>query len=232
MPRPPSRRSVSLSPYPRPIWTTSPPGFAFSGPTREDGRNAERTARAWAALMARLGYDQCAVHRNDVGAIISPDPGRTRPGPRPRRPRQPALLLPQRAGREPRGGAGGWVRQVGAACRGHRRSNCRSPPPMSRDGVPVGSPTPGPGMPARSADWNSGHDGHPWTGRLTTSSTLPEAIGCRVHGRDRRHVSHCPSPPHHDQASTCHQETVGGTAYIAGSAVRRRRNRSCHGLLS
>ena len=31
------------------------PGFAFSGPTHEKGWNAYRTARAWAALMRRLG---------------------------------------------------------------------------------------------------------------------------------------------------------------------------------
>jgi epoxide hydrolase len=31
------------------------PGFGFSGPTREPGWDAQRTARAWAELMARLG---------------------------------------------------------------------------------------------------------------------------------------------------------------------------------
>ena len=48
------------------------PGFAFSGPTREHGWNAQRTARAWAELMARLGYDRYGVHGNDAGAIVSP----------------------------------------------------------------------------------------------------------------------------------------------------------------
>lgn len=48
------------------------PGFAFSGPTREHGWSAHRTARAWAELMARLGYDRYGVHGNDAGAIVSP----------------------------------------------------------------------------------------------------------------------------------------------------------------
>lgn len=48
------------------------PGFAFSGPTREHGWNAHRTARAWAELMARLGYDRYGVHGNDTGSIVSP----------------------------------------------------------------------------------------------------------------------------------------------------------------
>jgi epoxide hydrolase len=48
------------------------PGFAFSGPTREHGWSAHRTARAWAELMARLGYDRYGAHGNDAGAIVSP----------------------------------------------------------------------------------------------------------------------------------------------------------------
>jgi pimeloyl-ACP methyl ester carboxylesterase len=48
------------------------PGFAFSGPTRERGWNAARTAKAWAELMSRLGYDRYGVHGNDAGAIVSP----------------------------------------------------------------------------------------------------------------------------------------------------------------
>src|SRR5215207_9656012 len=32
------------------------PGFGFSGPTRETGWDTQRVARAWAELMARLGY--------------------------------------------------------------------------------------------------------------------------------------------------------------------------------
>src|SRR5687767_5348001 len=34
------------------------PGFGFSGPTTEAGWNAYRTAKAWAELMRRLGYDR------------------------------------------------------------------------------------------------------------------------------------------------------------------------------
>ncbi len=48
------------------------PGFTFSGPTRERGWNADRTAAAWAELMRRLGYDRYGVHGNDSGAIVSP----------------------------------------------------------------------------------------------------------------------------------------------------------------
>jgi epoxide hydrolase len=48
------------------------PGFAFSGPTREHGWSAHRTAKAWAELMARLGYDRYGAHGNDAGAIVSP----------------------------------------------------------------------------------------------------------------------------------------------------------------
>ncbi|WP_214319148.1 epoxide hydrolase family protein [Nonomuraea sediminis] len=52
------------------------PGFAFSGPTRERGWNAERTAAAWGELMRRLGYDRYGVHGNDAGAIVAPIQGR------------------------------------------------------------------------------------------------------------------------------------------------------------
>ncbi|GGS17641.1 epoxide hydrolase family protein [Actinokineospora fastidiosa] len=52
------------------------PGFAFSGPTREKGWNRHRTARAWAELMRRLGYDRYGAHGNDAGALVSPELGR------------------------------------------------------------------------------------------------------------------------------------------------------------
>jgi hypothetical protein len=52
------------------------PGFGFSGPTTEPGWDAERTARAWAELMARLGYDRYGAHGNDAGAIVAPLQGR------------------------------------------------------------------------------------------------------------------------------------------------------------
>ncbi|MDI2130667.1 epoxide hydrolase family protein [Yinghuangia seranimata] len=55
------------------------PGFGFSGPTRERGWNAARTADAWAELMRRLGYERFGAHGNDAGAIISPELGRRHP---------------------------------------------------------------------------------------------------------------------------------------------------------
>ena len=48
------------------------PGFGFSGPTRVPGWNAEHTAKAWAELMRRLGYDKYGTHGNDAGAIVGP----------------------------------------------------------------------------------------------------------------------------------------------------------------
>ena len=42
------------------------PGFAFSGPTDSAGWGTARTARAWAELMRRLGYDRYGAHGNDA----------------------------------------------------------------------------------------------------------------------------------------------------------------------
>lgn len=47
------------------------PGFAFSGPTREEGWNVKRIARTWAELMCRLGYDRYGVQGGDFGVAIS-----------------------------------------------------------------------------------------------------------------------------------------------------------------
>jgi epoxide hydrolase len=55
------------------------PGIGFSGPTRETGWNTQRVARAWAALMARLGYERYGAHGNDAGSLISPEVGRHDP---------------------------------------------------------------------------------------------------------------------------------------------------------
>jgi epoxide hydrolase len=52
------------------------PGYGFSGPTREPGWDNQRIARAWAALMARLGYDRYGAVGNDAGSMISPELGR------------------------------------------------------------------------------------------------------------------------------------------------------------
>lgn len=53
----------------------SPPGFGFSGPTRETGWTVARVARAWAELMRRLGYDRYAAHGGDYGALTSRELG-------------------------------------------------------------------------------------------------------------------------------------------------------------
>ncbi|MFL6121459.1 epoxide hydrolase family protein [Actinophytocola sp.] len=57
----------------------SVPGFAFSGPTRERGWGVNRTARAWAELMRRLGYDRYGAQGGDFGSIVSPELGRIAP---------------------------------------------------------------------------------------------------------------------------------------------------------
>src|SRR5829696_30384 len=55
------------------------PGFFFSGATTETGWDAQRTAKAWAELMKRLGYDRYGAHGNDAGAIVAPMQGRLDP---------------------------------------------------------------------------------------------------------------------------------------------------------
>lgn len=55
------------------------PGIAFSGPTRTPGWDTDRTARAWATLMERLGYHRYGAHGNDAGSLISPEVGRHDP---------------------------------------------------------------------------------------------------------------------------------------------------------
>ncbi|MGA6165312.1 epoxide hydrolase family protein [Amycolatopsis magusensis] len=55
------------------------PGFGFSGPTRTTGWNRFRTARAWAELMNRLGYQRYGAVGNDTGSLISPEIARVDP---------------------------------------------------------------------------------------------------------------------------------------------------------
>ena len=55
------------------------PGFGFSGPTRAKGWNVSRTARAWAELMRRLGYERYGAQGGDLGALISPALARVTP---------------------------------------------------------------------------------------------------------------------------------------------------------
>ena len=47
------------------------PGYAFSTPLSSTGWTIGRTARAWAELMRRLGYERYGVHGGDVGAGVS-----------------------------------------------------------------------------------------------------------------------------------------------------------------
>jgi len=56
------------------------PGFGFSSPVTEAGWDTPRIAKAWAALMARLGYERYGVHGGDIGAGVSPEIGRAAPG--------------------------------------------------------------------------------------------------------------------------------------------------------
>jgi epoxide hydrolase len=55
------------------------PGYGFSGPTGETGWNNYRIAKAWAALMAQLGYTHYGAVGNDAGSMISPELGRLDP---------------------------------------------------------------------------------------------------------------------------------------------------------
>jgi epoxide hydrolase len=51
------------------------PGFGWSTfpePADERPWTAERVARTWAELMARLGYERYGAHGNDAGAVVSP----------------------------------------------------------------------------------------------------------------------------------------------------------------
>jgi pimeloyl-ACP methyl ester carboxylesterase len=47
------------------------PGFGFSTPVRETGWTTARTARAFAELMHRLGYEHYGAHGGDIGAGIA-----------------------------------------------------------------------------------------------------------------------------------------------------------------
>ncbi|MGD0068392.1 MAG: epoxide hydrolase [Streptosporangiaceae bacterium] len=51
----------------------SMPGYGFSGPTTAPGWDVSRIARAYAVLMARLGYSRYGAHGGDWGARIVPE---------------------------------------------------------------------------------------------------------------------------------------------------------------
>ncbi|MCY1337323.1 hypothetical protein D9M69_231480 [compost metagenome] len=55
------------------------PGFGFSDKPKGTGWNPERVARAWDALMKRLGYTRYLSQGGDWGAIISDAMGRQAP---------------------------------------------------------------------------------------------------------------------------------------------------------
>jgi pimeloyl-ACP methyl ester carboxylesterase len=55
------------------------PGYGFAGPTRDAGWTTARVARAWAELMARLGYERYGAQGGDWGAFVSPELGRVDP---------------------------------------------------------------------------------------------------------------------------------------------------------
>jgi pimeloyl-ACP methyl ester carboxylesterase len=47
------------------------PGYAFSGPTHEREWDPGRIARAWAQLMARLGYERYGAQGGDWGSFVT-----------------------------------------------------------------------------------------------------------------------------------------------------------------
>jgi pimeloyl-ACP methyl ester carboxylesterase len=51
----------------------SMPGYGFSGPTTGPGWDVPRIARAYAVLMARLGYHRYGAHGGDWGARVVPE---------------------------------------------------------------------------------------------------------------------------------------------------------------
>ncbi|MEV4218031.1 epoxide hydrolase family protein [Nonomuraea sp. NPDC049725] len=56
------------------------PGFGFSAPLAGPGWTLERIARAWATLMARLGYDRYGAQGGDWGSGVSRELGRVDAG--------------------------------------------------------------------------------------------------------------------------------------------------------
>ena len=55
------------------------PGFGFSTPVRETGWEINRTARAWAELMSRLGYERYGAQGGDIGSGVSGELARIDP---------------------------------------------------------------------------------------------------------------------------------------------------------
>src|SRR4029079_10099973 len=55
------------------------PGYGFSTEPTEVGWDLDRTARAWAELMRRLGYTRFVAQGGDVGAGVTDAMGRQAP---------------------------------------------------------------------------------------------------------------------------------------------------------
>lgn len=55
------------------------PGFGFSGKPEATGWGVERTARAWAELMRRLGYDRWVAQGGDWGSLVTTAIGALQP---------------------------------------------------------------------------------------------------------------------------------------------------------
>ncbi|MBO3102422.1 epoxide hydrolase family protein [Cellulomonas fengjieae] len=55
------------------------PGVGWSAPLSGEGWDHRRVARAWAALMASLGYDRYGAAGGDTGSVVSPELGRVAP---------------------------------------------------------------------------------------------------------------------------------------------------------
>jgi epoxide hydrolase len=53
------------------VITPSLPGYGFSDRPAEQGWNADRTARAWAELMHRLGYERYVAQGGDWGSVVT-----------------------------------------------------------------------------------------------------------------------------------------------------------------
>jgi pimeloyl-ACP methyl ester carboxylesterase len=55
------------------------PGYGYTEKPAEMGWGVERTARAWATVMARLGYDRYVAQGGDWGALVTASLGRQDP---------------------------------------------------------------------------------------------------------------------------------------------------------
>jgi epoxide hydrolase len=55
------------------------PGYGFSGPTNDTGWDSARVAKAWDALMKRLGYERYGAHGGDAGALVTRELGILKP---------------------------------------------------------------------------------------------------------------------------------------------------------